>query len=198
MGYENSKHKNEEQKDHIMQNAPIQSNWRFGTGVIIFIASWCSPLLIPLVATSDLSTRWKTLLSGALAAGIPEIGAILAIAIMGKSGFNTMKNRIFSFVKKYGPSDRVSLARYQDRAGHVYYTAAFRLVIALPAESDSAIWRTSKFIGYNRRSGIYQQPYRARRGFLGQSTLAIRSRCHRRAAGKNRIGEGLKLCHEEI
>ena len=32
---------------------------------------------------------------------------------MGKSGFDTMKNRIFGFLKKYGPSDRVSLARYR-------------------------------------------------------------------------------------
>ncbi|MGB5423476.1 MAG: hypothetical protein WBN03_15040, partial [Desulfobacterales bacterium] len=70
-------------------------------------------LLIPLVTTSNLSAQWKTLLSGALAVGIPEIGTILAIAIMGKSGFDTMKYRIFGFLKKHGPADRVSLARYR-------------------------------------------------------------------------------------
>ena len=32
---------------------------------------------------------------------------------MGKSGFNTMKNRIFSFLKRHAPPDRVSLARYR-------------------------------------------------------------------------------------
>ena len=74
-----------------MEKGPVPSNWRFRTGVIVFVISWCSPLLIPLVATSDLAARWKTLLSGALAAGIPEIGAILAVGIMGKSGFNLMK-----------------------------------------------------------------------------------------------------------
>ena len=96
-----------------MAKDPVPSNWRFRTGVIVFVASWCSPFLIPLVATSDLSARWKTLLSGALAAGIPEIGAILAIAIMGKSGFDTMKNRFFGFLKKHGPPDRVSRRRYR-------------------------------------------------------------------------------------
>ena len=96
-----------------MAKDPVQPNWRFRTGVIVFVASWCSPLLIPLVMASELSAHWKTIISGALAAGIPEIGAILAIAIMGKSGFNTMKNRIFSFFKKHGPPDRVSLARYR-------------------------------------------------------------------------------------
>jgi hypothetical protein len=65
------------------------------------------------VTTSNLSAQWKTVVSGALAVGIPEIGTILAIAIMGKSGFNTMKNRIFSFLKRHAPPDRVSLARYR-------------------------------------------------------------------------------------
>ena len=96
-----------------MENEPEQSNFRFRTGVIVIVVSWCSPLLIPLVTTSNLSAQWKTLLSGALAVGIPEIGTILAIAIMGKSGFETMKNRIFSFLKRHGPPDRVSLARYR-------------------------------------------------------------------------------------
>ena len=96
-----------------MENEPVQSNFRFRIGVMVFAISWCSPLLIPLVTASNLSAQWKTLLSGALAVGIPEIGTILAIAIMGKSGFDTMKNRIFSFLKKYGPSDRVSLTRYR-------------------------------------------------------------------------------------
>lgn len=90
-----------------------QSSFRFRTGVMVIIVSWCSPLLIPLVTTSNLSAQWKTLLSGALAVGIPEIGTILAIAIMGKSGFDTMKYRIFGFLKKHGPADRVSLARYR-------------------------------------------------------------------------------------
>ena len=90
-----------------------QSSFRFRTGVIVIVASWCSPFLIPLVAASELSAHWKTIISGALAVGIAEIGTILAIAIMGKSGFETMKNRIFGFLKKHGPSDRVSLARYR-------------------------------------------------------------------------------------
>ena len=90
-----------------------QSSFRFRTGVIVIVASWCSPFLIPLVAASELSAHWKTIISGALAVGIPEIGTILAIAIMGKSGFDTMKYRIFGFLKKHGPADRVSLARYR-------------------------------------------------------------------------------------
>jgi hypothetical protein len=96
-----------------MTNDPVHPDWRFRIGVIVFVVSWCSPLLIPLVTASGLPAHWKTIISGALAVGIPEIGTILAIAIMGKSGFNLMKNRIFGFLKKHGPADRVSLARYR-------------------------------------------------------------------------------------
>jgi len=96
-----------------MAEDSVQSSFRFRAGVIVFVASWCSPILIPLVAASGLSAHWKTIISGALAVGIPEIGTILAIAIMGKLGFETMKHRIFGFLKKHGPSDRVSLARYR-------------------------------------------------------------------------------------
>jgi hypothetical protein len=96
-----------------MTNYPVHPDWRFRIGVIVFVVSWCSPLLIPLVTASGLPAHWKTIISGALAVGIPEIGTILAIAIMGKSGFNLMKNRIFGFLKKHGPADRVSLARYR-------------------------------------------------------------------------------------
>jgi hypothetical protein len=53
------------------------------------------------------------LISGALALGIPEVFGIVGVAIMGKSGFETMKHRIFGFLKKHGPADRESLARYR-------------------------------------------------------------------------------------
>jgi hypothetical protein len=48
-----------------------------------------------------------------LAVGIPEVFTVAAIAIMGKSGYNLIKERIFSFLKKHGPPDRVSLTRYR-------------------------------------------------------------------------------------
>jgi len=70
-------------------------------------------LLIPIVARTSLATEWKTIISGLLAVGIPEVFTMAAIAIMGKSGFNLIIERIFSFLKKHGPPDRVSLTRYR-------------------------------------------------------------------------------------
>jgi hypothetical protein len=86
---------------------------RFRLGLTILIVGWLSPLLIPIVTRTSLATEWKTIISGLLAVGIPEVFTVAAIAIMGKSGYNLIKERIFRFFKKHGPPDRVSLTRYR-------------------------------------------------------------------------------------
>jgi len=93
--------------------AHSQSGWRLRLGLVIFIIGFASPLLIPLVTASGLSTQWKTIISGALALGIPEVFSIVAVAIMGKSGFDYMKERFFTFLKKHGPPERVGRTRYR-------------------------------------------------------------------------------------
>jgi len=90
-----------------------KAGWRFRLGLTILVVGWLSPLLIPLVTRTSLATEWKTIISGLLAVGIPEVFTVAAIAIMGKSGYNLIKERIFSFLKKHGPPDRVSLIRYR-------------------------------------------------------------------------------------
>ena len=56
-------------------NAHSQSGWRLRLGLIIFITGFASPLLIPVITATDLPTGWKTVISGALAVGIPvELG----------------------------------------------------------------------------------------------------------------------------
>ena len=93
--------------------AHSQSGWRLRLGLVIFIIGFASPLLIPLVTASGLSTQWKTIISGALAVGIPEVFSIVAVAIMGKSGFDYMKERFFTLLKKHGPPERVGRTRYR-------------------------------------------------------------------------------------
>jgi hypothetical protein len=90
-----------------------KAEWRFRLGLIILVVGWLSPLCIPVITATELPTRWKTIISGLLAVGIPEVFTVVAIAIMGKSGYNLIKERIFSFLKKHGPPDRVSLTRYR-------------------------------------------------------------------------------------
>ena len=89
------------------------TRWRFHLGLIILVVGWLSPLCIPLITATELPIKWKTIISGMLAVGIPELFTILAIAIMGKSGYHLIEERIFRFFRKHGPPDRVSLTRYR-------------------------------------------------------------------------------------
>lgn len=94
---------------------PVQpiERWRLTLGLTVFIVGFLSPLLIPLVKATKLSAAWKVFISGALAVGIPEVFSLIAIAIMGKAGFNAIKLVIFKFIKKHGPPDVVGRTRYR-------------------------------------------------------------------------------------
>ena len=96
-----------------MADQEMEAGLRLRLGTIIFVVSFCSPLLIPLVTGSNLNTEWKTVLSGLLAFGIPELGAIIAVAIMGKPGFEMIKSRLLARLKHLRPAESVSLARYR-------------------------------------------------------------------------------------
>jgi hypothetical protein len=102
------------------KNEQSGSGWRLRLGLTIFIIGFASPFLIPVIAASDLPSGWKTAISGALAIGIPELFSIIAIAIMGRAGFDVIKARFFSFIKRHGPPERVSKNRY--RVGLVMFS----------------------------------------------------------------------------
>jgi hypothetical protein len=71
------------------------------------------PLFTPLVAMTGLSTEWKAALSGLLLVGIPEIFSLIAIAVMGKDGFNYIKGKVFAFFKRHALPKVVSRSRYR-------------------------------------------------------------------------------------
>ncbi len=77
------------------------------------MAGWIFPLFIPLVTSSSLSTEWKTGLSGFLLVVGPELLSVAAIAILGKDGFNYLKEKVFGFLKRAAPSAKVSRTRYR-------------------------------------------------------------------------------------
>ncbi len=99
-------------------------------GVTILIIGFMSPLLIPLVIASDLPLSYKNILSGLLAFGVPEIFMIIAIAIMGKQGFEFLKEKTFKYVKRFAPADEVSLTRY--RIGLIMFSLPIIIGIMLP------------------------------------------------------------------
>ena len=79
-------------------------------GGIFFVAGFATPLLIPLVTISDLPTGWKTILSGFLALGIPEIFMLIAAGILGKQGLAYLKSRLWHLI---APPETVGLLRYR-------------------------------------------------------------------------------------
>jgi hypothetical protein len=85
---------------------------RLITGGVIFISGFISPVFIPIVLSSGLPEGWIAAISGFLAFGIPELFMIIAIAILGKEGFNYLKNAIGKYLKPLAPPDEVSRLRY--------------------------------------------------------------------------------------
>jgi hypothetical protein len=92
---------------------PPAPGWRFKLGVYLLVVGAICPLFTPLVAMTGLSTEWKAALSGLLLVGIPEIFSLMAIAVMGKDGFNYIKGKVFAFFKRHALPKEVSLTRYR-------------------------------------------------------------------------------------
>jgi len=113
---------NEELHPATAETGPSgDGGWRFPVGVGIFVIGFAAPLAIPLVARTGWPAAWKTLISGALAVGVPEIMMVAATAVMGKSGFAELKRRVGGFFRRYGPPDEVGATRY--RVGLVMFAA---------------------------------------------------------------------------
>ena len=83
---------------------------RLFVGGAVFICGFLSPLLIPVVTDSNLPTEWKAMLSGVLLLGVPEVFMLIAVAILGKQGFNFLKSYLWQLIR---PADKVSVTRYR-------------------------------------------------------------------------------------
>lgn len=86
--------------------------WRFKLGVTLLGLSIALPVLgVPLIAAMGLATTTIATGSGIMLVGAEVLG-IVAVAIMGKSGYAHIKNRVFGFFKQYGPPAEVGRPRY--------------------------------------------------------------------------------------
>jgi hypothetical protein len=89
------------------------TGWRLKAGVALFVLSIAAPLIgVPVVTALDFSATVTASVSGVLLVGAEVVG-ILAIAVMGKAGYVCIKNRVFGFLKQYGPPKTVSRLRYR-------------------------------------------------------------------------------------
>ena len=89
------------------------AGWRLKLGVTLFALSILLPVIgVPLVAAMGLSTTTVATVSGVLLASAEVLG-IVAVAVMGKPGYAYIKNRVFGFLRQYGPPAEVSRTRYR-------------------------------------------------------------------------------------
>lgn len=88
------------------------TGWRLKLGIALFGISIVLPVLgVPLVAVLGLSAGAVATFSGVLLAGSEVLG-LVAVAVMGKSGYAYIKNRVFGFLKQHGPPAEVGHTRY--------------------------------------------------------------------------------------
>lgn len=107
---------------------------RLRLGGAVFLAGQFSPAVIPLVASSGLSTGLKSALSGLLLLGVPELAIFIAIAILGKAGFLHLKRSLCALLKRAAPIDAVSRTRY--RIGLVLFCLPLVMGWLAPYVSD--------------------------------------------------------------
>jgi hypothetical protein len=86
--------------------------WRLKAGIALLVMSVIVPIVgIPFVSGLNLSGTMVTTVSGAMLIGAELLG-VAAVAVMGKPGFLYIKNRVFGFLKQYGPPKEVGRTRY--------------------------------------------------------------------------------------
>jgi hypothetical protein len=107
----------------------LQVGWRFYLGAVLFTCTFAAWALVPLASTAGWETAQLASLSGGIFAA-NKIVLLVAVAVMGKSGFSYLKRLIFAVLRRIGPPDRVSRGRY--RIGLVVFTLAFILDWLMP------------------------------------------------------------------
>lgn len=114
----------------MTNNDPGTRNYRIIIGTVILVVGFMSPLLIPYVTGTNWSVGLKSTVSGLLAFGIPEVFMLFAVGVMGKQGYESIKAKAMRFLRRFAPSDEVSLMRY--RIGLMMFTVPIIIGIMQP------------------------------------------------------------------
>lgn len=95
------------------QNGDSLPKSRLLLGGAIFILTQLAPIYIPLIAASGLTIGWKAFLSSLCVVGIPDLGILVSVALLGKPGFNYLRGRVFQSIRRYALPKTVSRNRYR-------------------------------------------------------------------------------------
>ncbi|MES2818086.1 MAG: transporter suffix domain-containing protein [Pseudomonadota bacterium] len=93
---------------------PKSAKWRFKLGIALLCLIPALWLLVPLAASANVPGSTIAALSGALFI-INKVLLLLVIAVMGKAGFQELKQHVFGYVSGLAPSadQQVSVARHR-------------------------------------------------------------------------------------
>jgi|HubBroStandDraft_6_1064221.scaffolds.fasta_scaffold05774_7 hypothetical protein len=88
----------------------VPPGWRRKIGLFLFILALLSPLLVPLLLTTDLPREMKAAFAGLLLFGLPMGLMLVVVALLGQPAFLFLRSRI---AKESSPPSPVSLIRYR-------------------------------------------------------------------------------------
>lgn len=100
--------------------APQSAKWRFKLGISIFCIMLILWLLVPLAAMADISGTRIAALTGALFI-VNKVLLLLVIAVMGKAGFQELKQRLFRHISDFTTSTDVEVSSARHRIGTVMF-----------------------------------------------------------------------------
>jgi hypothetical protein len=89
-----------------------RASWRVQLGFLIFIVSIGWPVLVPVLTLWGVSAASIATFSGVMLIA-SELLLLAGAAVAGKEGFDFIKQRVFGFLKSYGPPQKVSRTRYR-------------------------------------------------------------------------------------
>ncbi|CEG58417.1 hypothetical protein [Legionella fallonii] len=123
--------KNDDEQHETNSEDPIKiPRKKLLCGLIVFVLSFAAPLFIPAILMLGISPVLKTIISGLLVFGIPEIGMLLAVVILGKDGYLYLKTQILFWLKQTVMVNQISRTRY--RIGILLFSITFIAGFLMP------------------------------------------------------------------
>ncbi|CAM2978016.1 Uncharacterised protein [Legionella steigerwaltii] len=98
-------------------------------GFLILMISFLVPFSIPLIMQLNISSPMKAVISSVLLFGIPEIGMLIAVIILGTEGYSYLKSRILFWLKN---SVSTVNSRVRFRIGITFFSVSLVLGFLLP------------------------------------------------------------------
>lgn len=121
-------------QDHV---EPHSAHWRFKVGIAIICLMAALWLLVPLASAADVPGSKIAALTGVLFIA-NKLLLLLAIAIMGKSGFQELKQRLSGYISGLAPSADIEVGPVRHRIGLLMF--CLPLITAFLEPYIDSIW----------------------------------------------------------